>query len=77
MPDYPSMKARELFRLLTRAPLGYSVVRQSGSHRILTAEGRPRLIFAFHDAATVPGRIVRTILTNDVGLTDDEARELL
>jgi predicted RNA binding protein YcfA (HicA-like mRNA interferase family) len=78
LPDaYPSLKARKLLGILTAKPLSYAVVRQAGSHRRLEAEGRPPLIFAFHDGATIPSGMVRKILVKDVGLTDDEARELL
>jgi hypothetical protein len=43
----------------------------------MEAPGRPPLTFAFHDRATVPSGAVRRILTKDVGLAEDEARELL
>ncbi|HEV2771153.1 MAG TPA: hypothetical protein VGV40_13295 [Solirubrobacteraceae bacterium] len=33
MADFPSVKARALLKVLSRKPLGYRVVRQSGSHR--------------------------------------------
>jgi len=41
MGDFPSMKAKRLLATLERKPLGYSVVRQSGSHRRLEVAGRP------------------------------------
>jgi predicted RNA binding protein YcfA (HicA-like mRNA interferase family) len=63
--------------MLEREPLGYRVVRQSGSHRRLEASGRPPLTFAFHDNATVPPGLVRKILVRDIGLADVEARKLL
>jgi predicted RNA binding protein YcfA (HicA-like mRNA interferase family) len=71
------MKARRLLALLQREPLGYRVVRQSGSHRRLESPRYPPLTFAFHDGATVPGGLVRKVLTRDVGLADEEARKLL
>lgn len=74
---FPSVKARVLLAALRREPLAYRVVRQEGSHRTLQAEGRPDLHFAFHDGATVGGSLVRRILVKDVGLTEDEAREVL
>jgi len=77
MGDFPSMKAKRLLATLERKPLGYSVVRQSGSHRRLEAPGRPVLTFAFHDKATIPSGLVRKILVRDVGLAEDEARKLL
>jgi predicted RNA binding protein YcfA (HicA-like mRNA interferase family) len=75
--QFPSMKARRLLALLQREPLGYRVVRQSGSHRRLESPRYPSLTFAFHDGATVPGGLVRKVLTRDVGLADEEARKLL
>jgi predicted RNA binding protein YcfA (HicA-like mRNA interferase family) len=71
------MKARRLFAILTREPLGYRVVRQPGSHRTLTAPGRPRVVFAFHDRQTIRPRTVREILCDQVGLEPDQARRLL
>jgi predicted RNA binding protein YcfA (HicA-like mRNA interferase family) len=71
------MKARQLLALLEREPLRYRVVRQSGSHRLLESPRHPPVTFAFHDGATVPGGLVRKILTKDVGLADEQARGLL
>ncbi|HET6447737.1 MAG TPA: hypothetical protein VFG31_01410 [Conexibacter sp.] len=51
MDDFPSMKARRLLAILIREPLNYRVVRQTGSHRTLRAQGRPRVLFAWHDRA--------------------------
>jgi len=75
--DFPSMKASRLLAILTRQPLGYRVVRQSGSHRTLAAPGRPRVHFAYHDRRTVTPRAVRDVLVRQVGLAESEARRLL
>lgn len=77
MGDFPSMRWPRLFAILSRAPLNYTVERQSGSHRKLVADGRPTLRMAFHDRQDLPGNLVRTILVEQVGLTEQEARELL
>ena len=69
------MKGGDLERLL-KAKLGYEVARQSGSHRVLKAEGRPTLTFAFHGGQTVGPRMVRKIL-RDAGLSDEEIEDLL
>lgn len=71
------MKARRLLAILMREPLNYRVVRQRGSHRTLRAPGRPQILFAPHDGATVSPGIVRKILVRDVGLDEREARRLL
>ena len=69
------MRGRELFAVLTR--LGYEVHRQKGSHRTLTAEDRPRLLFSFHDGQEIAPGLVRKILVRDVGLAADEALDIL
>ena len=74
---FPSLKARALLAVLSREPLGYRVVRQSGSHRRLEAPGLPPLTLAFHDRATIAPGLVRKILVDDIGLTEDDARRLL
>jgi predicted RNA binding protein YcfA (HicA-like mRNA interferase family) len=77
MPQFPSMKARALLAVLLREPLGYEIVRQSGSHRVLRAADRPEILFSYHDGATVPPGVVRKILVKIVGLDEDEAVGLL
>lgn len=77
MDQFPSLKAKQLLSILKAKPLSYSVVRQKGSHRRLEADGRPPLMFAFHDGATIPSGLVRKILIDQVGLDADEARQLL
>jgi len=75
--DFPSLKARELLKVLT-GQLGYSVARQKGSHRRLkSAEGYPPLTFAFHDGQSLAPGLVRDVLVKQVGLEPDEALKLL
>ena len=73
--NYPSMKPSDLLRILGK--LGYEEDRRAGSHRRLKAGGRPDLTFAFHDGQTIPPGLVRKILTKDVGLSEEEIREIL
>ncbi len=76
--SFPSLKARWLLAILARSPLDYRVVRQRGSHRHLrSSAGHPDLLFSFHDRVTIPPEAVRKILVRDVGLTEDEALQLL
>lgn len=76
MPNaFPSLRARQMLRLLGR--LGYREERRSGSHRRLIADGRPPVTFAFHDRTTLPPGVVRDILVRQVGLTVDEALEVV
>lgn len=82
MDGFPSMRWPALFRILSRAPLNYSVERptgrkRKGSHRKLVAEGRPDLRMAFHDKQELPGSLVREILVKQVGLTEDEALQVV
>jgi predicted RNA binding protein YcfA (HicA-like mRNA interferase family) len=71
------MKAGDLLSVLMSKPLSYTVDRQKGSHRTLTAEGRPPVRFSYHDGATVPPGVVRKILVYTVGLDEREALRLL
>jgi predicted RNA binding protein YcfA (HicA-like mRNA interferase family) len=73
------MKARELRRVLDRQPLAYRVHHERhGSHVVLVSEnGYPRLVWAFHDGQTLPPGLVRNILEKQVGLSDVEALALL
>lgn len=75
--QFPSLKARKLLAILCRQPLNYHEVRRSGSHRHLESPDYPNLDFSWHDKQTLPGGLVRRILTKRVGLTDEEARKLL
>ncbi len=73
-----SVKAGRLLAVLMRSPLNYQIVRQNGSHRTLrSTSGYPDLVFAFHEGVTLPPRMVKKILVGRVGLTEDQARELL
>jgi predicted RNA binding protein YcfA (HicA-like mRNA interferase family) len=64
-----------MLRLLSR--LGHEEERRSGSHRRLVAAGRPDVTFAFHDRASLSPGVVRSILVRQVGLTVDEALEVV
>lgn len=83
MDSFPSMRWSRLFKILSRAPLNYRIERRGsgqrrkGSHRKLVADGRPDLRMAFHERQELPGGLVRTILVDQVGLAEEEARALL
>ncbi len=78
VPPYPSLKARELRRILEREPLSYVAVRSKGSHvKLVSPKGYGELLFAFHDGQNLPPGLVRNILVKQVGLNDDEALALL
>lgn len=76
MPNpFPSLRAAQMLPVLGR--LGYEEERRSGSHRRLTAVGRPEITFAFHDRASLAPGVVRSILVRQVGLTVDDALEVV
>lgn len=51
--------------------LGWSVKRQSGSHRTLRREGWPDYVFAFHDNDEIgPAMLAR--IAKQTGLTPDD-----
>lgn len=75
-PWVPSMKAREMERLLRS--LGYRFdTRSGGSHKNGRCPGRPNILFAGHGGTELPPLFVWNILVKQVRLTVDEAREVL
>jgi len=59
MSEWPSTKARRVLAALLK--VGWRVKRQSGSHRTLTREGWPDVIFAFHDSEEIGPRMLARI----------------
>jgi predicted RNA binding protein YcfA (HicA-like mRNA interferase family) len=53
-----SQARRVLAALLRR---GWSIKRQSGSHRTLSKPGRPDVVFAFHDREEIGPRLLARI----------------
>lgn len=74
------MKAKKL-RALLRKQLGYYKKpgsKGNGSHQRLVSDlGHSPITFAFHDTATISPRTVRAILVEQVGLTLEEAMEVV
>jgi len=56
---WPATKAREVLAALQR--IGWSVKRQSSSHRILQREEWPDFVFAFHDQEEIGPRMLARI----------------
>lgn len=75
--DFPSMPTKTFKRLLIRE-LGYEVSADSGpgSHEWLVHPERQRLRWAFH-RREIGSLEVRNVLIRQVGLTLDEAKEVL
>jgi predicted RNA binding protein YcfA (HicA-like mRNA interferase family) len=75
---FKSLKAKQFMKVLKRKPLSYRVVAQTGSHRKLESKnGYPPIDFVFHDKAEIPPGLVRRILCQRVGLSEDEAKDLI
>ena len=59
MSPWPSCKAKRVLATLLR--LGWRVKRESGSHRTLTRDGWPDVVFAFHDQEEIGPRMLARI----------------
>ncbi len=59
MTSWPSVKAKRLLAALFG--IGWKVKRQSGSHRTLSREGWPDVVFAFHDGEEVGPRMLARV----------------
>ena len=58
MNSWPSTKARRVLAALFR--IGWTLKRQSGSHKTLSRAGWPDVVFAFHDGEEIgPKTLVR------------------
>ena len=59
MSSWPSSKATRVLAALYR--IGWSLKRQSGSHKTLSRPGRPDFVFAFHDRDEIGPRMLARI----------------
>ena len=59
MSQWPSVKAKRLLAALLR--IGWSIKRQSGSHKTLARPDWPDLVFAFHDSDEIGPRMLARI----------------
>jgi predicted RNA binding protein YcfA (HicA-like mRNA interferase family) len=66
MTDWPSARASRVLRALLR--IGWTVKRQTGSHRTLSRDGWADYVFAFHDSEEVGARMLARIAKH-TGLT--------
>jgi predicted RNA binding protein YcfA (HicA-like mRNA interferase family) len=67
--NWPSLRARVLLQALLR--IGWSIKRQTGSHRILRRAGYPDYVFAFHDSEEVGPRMLARVAKH-TGLTPND-----
>ncbi|MBN1608522.1 MAG: type II toxin-antitoxin system HicA family toxin [Polyangiaceae bacterium] len=59
MGDWPSSRAAAVLAALLG--IGWSVARQTGSHRVLTRPGWSNYVFAFHDRDELGPRMLARI----------------
>jgi predicted RNA binding protein YcfA (HicA-like mRNA interferase family) len=69
MSRWPAVKARAVLAALFR--IGWTIKRQSGSHRTLQRPGWPDFVFAFHDGDEIGPRMLARI-AKQTGLTADD-----
>jgi len=59
MSEWPGTRARRVLAALLK--IGWQLKRQSGSHRTLSREGWPDVVFAFHDREEIGPRMLARI----------------
>lgn len=59
MSQWGAVKAKRLLAALLR--VGWSIKRESGSHRTLSREGWPDVVFAFHDSDEIGPRMIARV----------------
>ena len=69
MSAWGAAKARLVLAALLR--IGWTVKRQSSSHRTLAREGWPDYVFAFHDGDQIGPRMLARVAKH-TGLTPDD-----
>jgi predicted RNA binding protein YcfA (HicA-like mRNA interferase family) len=69
MSRWRSTRARRVLAALEQ--IGWKTKRQSGSHRILSREGWPDFVFAFHDREEIGPKMLARIARR-TGLTPDD-----
>lgn len=69
MSRWPAAKSRAVLAALLR--IGWTVKRQSGSHRTLQRPGFPDFVFAFHDRDEIGPRMLAR-MARHTGLSPDD-----
>jgi predicted RNA binding protein YcfA (HicA-like mRNA interferase family) len=69
MSEWQSTKAKRVLAALLR--IGWSIKRQTGSHRVLSRPGWPDVVFAFHDNEELGPRMLARI-ARVTGLTPED-----
>jgi predicted RNA binding protein YcfA (HicA-like mRNA interferase family) len=69
MTSWPATRASRVLAALLR--IGWSLKRQTGSHKILAREGWPDFVFAFHDRDEIGPRMLARIAKH-TGLSESD-----
>jgi len=69
MSHWPSAKAKRVLAALLR--IGWTLKRESGSHKTLQRAGSPDFVFAFHDTEEIGPRMLARIAKH-TGLKPDD-----
>jgi predicted RNA binding protein YcfA (HicA-like mRNA interferase family) len=69
MSQWPTTKAKRVLAALLR--VGWSIKRQSGSHRTLSRAGWPDTVFSFHDSEEIGPRMLSRI-SKSTGLKPED-----
>ena len=69
MTQWPSAKAKRVLSALTH--IGWTIKRQSGSHKTLRRPGFPDYVFAFHDGEEIGPKMLARIAKH-TGLTPSD-----
>ena len=69
MTGFPSAKSKNVLAALLR--IGWTLKRQSGSHRTLAREGWPDVVFAFHVGDEIGPKMLARI-AKTTGLAPDD-----
>jgi predicted RNA binding protein YcfA (HicA-like mRNA interferase family) len=62
MSGFPSTKAKKVLAALLR--IGWTIKRQTGSHKTLSREGYADIVFAFHDGDEIGPKMMVKIAKN-------------
>jgi predicted RNA binding protein YcfA (HicA-like mRNA interferase family) len=62
MSQWPSAKAKRVLAALLR--IGWSIKRESSSHKTLSRSGWPDVVFAFHDKDEIGPKMLARIAKN-------------
>ena len=62
MSQWSSSKAKRVLAALIR--IGWSIKRESSSHKILTRPGWPDVVFAFHDKDEIGPKMLARVAKN-------------